>query len=85
MPDYATPTTTIPDSAYLSPTTCPYTTNPTATAQGTITTANMHVPGRQDSTTWNRFFWVIQYAVGQVGSTCTAHVMYSPAHVPLDM
>ena len=53
-------------SVYLSPASCPYDTPPTETAQVTLSTSNKHVPGRQDTTTWNRFFWVIQYAVCQV-------------------
>lgn len=64
-PSYTTPTTSLPDSAYLSAASCPFTTAPTATKAGALATANMHVPGKQDSSTWNRFFWVVQYAVGQ--------------------
>jgi len=53
-------------AVYLSPAGCPYDTAPTNTAQGSLSVSSKHVPGKQDSTTWNRFFWVIQYAVGQV-------------------
>lgn len=53
-------------SIYTSTASCPYDTRPTETAQGRLSTANKHLPGQQDSTTWNRFFWVIQYMVGQV-------------------
>jgi hypothetical protein len=53
-------------SVYLSPNSCPFDINPTETTQGTLSLSNKHVPGRQDTTTWNRFFWVVQYAVGQV-------------------
>lgn len=53
-------------ATYLSTNACPYDTNPTKNTQGFLSLSNKHVPGPQDSTTWNRFFWVIQYAVGQV-------------------
>lgn len=55
-------------ATYVSPTTCPFDTNPTETTRGSLSTSNKHLPGLQDSTTWNRFFWVIQYAVGQVST-----------------
>jgi hypothetical protein len=55
---------------YLSTASCPFDTRPTEAAQGTLSTANKHVPGMQDTTTWNRYFWIIQYAVGQVRGPC---------------
>jgi hypothetical protein len=52
-------------AAYLSAASCPYDKLPTATVRGSLTAASKHVPGMQDLNTWNRFFWVVQYAVGQ--------------------
>lgn len=57
-------------STYLSTASCPFDSRPTETAQGTLSSANKHVPGTQDTTTWNRFFWIIQYAVSQVRGPC---------------
>jgi hypothetical protein len=54
QPSYVNTTASLPDSAYLSPASCPYTTVPTATKAGLLEYANMHVPGRQDASTWNR-------------------------------
>jgi hypothetical protein len=44
-----------PAAVYLSSTSCPYDTNPTSSATGTLSTSNKHVPGLQDTTTWNRW------------------------------
>ncbi len=97
------------EAVYLSANSCPYDTKPTYTATGLLSAASKHVPGKQDTTTWNRwdarstaacaaslqhplrpcrwkqlahancaarrFFWVIQYAVSQVGcdGDCPPH------------
>lgn len=53
-------------TVYLANTSCPYDTRATLANRGSLSVSNKHVPGRQDSTTWNRFMWVVQYAVGQV-------------------
>ena len=52
-------------SIYNSSKSCPFDTPPTNTTTGRLSTSNKHVPGTFDTTTWNRFFWVVQYAVGQ--------------------
>jgi hypothetical protein len=44
----------IPDSAYVSNSSCPYTIAPTMNKTGLLNYSNMHVPGRQDNSTWNR-------------------------------
>jgi hypothetical protein len=53
-------------AVYTASSSCPFDQVPTETSQGFLSTSNKHVPGRQDPNTYNRFLWVIQYAVGQV-------------------
>jgi hypothetical protein len=75
-PTYTTPNAgTDVTATYLSLNSCGFDSNPTETTQGSMSLSNKHVPGRQDATTWNRFFWLIQYAVGQVGASyCTCRI-----------
>jgi hypothetical protein len=67
----------IPDSAYVSNASCPYSITPTTNRTGLLNYSNMHVPGRQDNSTWNR--WVAPPQPGAGWGRCSTAPWRRPA------